>query len=516
MVRRAPVNAMNSRRLSLLGIAVGAMLAVTGCTKDEPAASKPADTSAGAPSQSANPVVTLLVTADESGWLLAEDGQGGAAETLGKWVADEKHCVGALGANGAPSCPQDSNIVLSVGNHFNGPAISSFFHGEPTAEVMKRMGYAASGFGNHELDFGKEQFLKNRQIGGFPYVAANLTTKSADAKDLQLPAFVLVERQGIKVAVIALARRSAAQTGMAGRFEGLEISPIEAALGDAVRKAWAAGADAIAVLSDDCGNELDEALSLHADWKVSVAAVDHCSAPTDRKAGSVPVVFPGKHFNSYLRAKLSFDRSKPVQQRLTGVETAVVPVQGATPDADTAALIARFKQKTDAALGEQIGFTKSGLPQGSDALGKWITTAWRDSLKADVAVINKKGLRQGISPGKITQASVYSVLPFENSLLVAKITGADLATELANDQALYSGVTKAGKGWKDARGKAIDPKKTYSVATVEYLYFGGDGFGFEKHDPLPTETGMMAQTPIVDWTKKQATTETKPLEKLLK
>jgi hypothetical protein len=54
------------------------------------------------------------------------------------------------------------------------------------------------------------------------------------------------------------------------------------------------------------------------------------------------------------------------------------------------------------------------------------------------------------------------------------------------------------------------------VATIEYLYFGGDGFGFEKADPNPTETGMSWQTPVIDWTKNQSTDEKKPLEKQLK
>jgi hypothetical protein len=53
------------------------------------------------------------------------------------------------------------------------------------------------------------------------------------------------------------------------------------------------------------------------------------------------------------------------------------------------------------------------------------------------------------------------------------------------------------------------------VATVEYLYFGGDGFEFEKLDPDPKETGMAWQTPVIEWTRKAGSTEAKPLEKLL-
>ena len=69
---------------------------------------------------------------------------------------------------------------------------------------------------------------------------------------------------------------------------------------------------------------------------------------------------------------------------------------------------------------------------------------------------------------------------------------------------------------KDAKGKPLDPSKVYKVATVEYLYFGGDGFTFENIDSNPGETGMSWQTPVIDWTKQQATSATKPLETLVK
>lgn len=168
-------------------------------------------------------------------------------------------------------------------------------------------------------------------------------------------------------------------------------------------------------------------------------------------------------------------------------------------------------------LGQQIGFTKAGIPQASPQMSKWVAGAVREVLGTDGAVLNKGGIRGDLPAGAVTRGSIYSVMPFENTLLVVNLKGEDLAKQLANPNALIAGFTAAGKGkFKDAKGKALDPKKEYSVATVEYLYFGGDGFEFEKLDPEPTETGMAWQTPVVDWTKEKASNEKKPLEKLLK
>ena len=41
----------------------------------------------------------------------------------------------------------------------------------------------------------------------------------------------------------------------------------------------------------------------------------------------------------------------------------------------------------------------------------------------------------------------------------------------------------------------LDPNGSYSLATFVYLYFGGDNFPFERMDPNPGETGVVAQTP---------------------
>ncbi|HZI06746.1 MAG TPA: 5'-nucleotidase C-terminal domain-containing protein, partial [Archangium sp.] len=180
-------------------------------------------------------------------------------------------------------------------------------------------------------------------------------------------------------------------------------------------------------------------------------------------------------------------------------------------------LIAGWKEKTEAILGEEIGFTQKGMTKGSDEMVRWVGGAAQEVLKADGVILNRNGFRDDVPAGKVTRGSVYSALPYENTLLLVELKGADLAKQLDNPQAAYVGFKAAGKGkYKDAKGKALDAKKTYTVATVEYLYFGGDGFEFEKLDPEPGETGMSWQTPVIDWTKKQATTDKKPLEKALR
>ncbi len=516
--------------IKLVTIALVGTLA--GCDKNSAQETPPAQPAPPAQAPAARPApkpttVTVLVTGSPNGQLVpttpseGEKPTTGAAELLGWWAAKEKHCPGQLKDGQAP-CKDASTLALTIGDAWNGPAISSFFYGETTSAVMGRMGFAASALGNHELDYGREQFQKNLKAGGFPFLAANLKVKDAAlAKDWELPGFEMFERQGLKIGVVGLTSPKTVSTAMAGRAEGLEVLSDEQALTNAVGEAQKAGADTVVVLADECPSDLQAVVGKHPEWKVSLVAGGRCAQPVNTKEGNTTYVSLGRGFDKYLRAAYTYDASKPEGEQVTGVEVTMVDVTGGegapAPDADTAKMIAEFKGKLDQALGEQIGFTKKALEKDSKQLAGWVTTAIREQVGTDAVVLNRKGFREGLPAGQVTRGSVYSVMPFENSVMVVEVKGEDLARQLANPEAVFSGFTPAGKGkFKDAKGKPLDPKKEYKVATIEYLYFGGDGFEFEKLDPEPGETGMSWQTPVIDWTREKATTEARPLDKLIK
>jgi 2',3'-cyclic-nucleotide 2'-phosphodiesterase (5'-nucleotidase family) len=515
------------------GVVTFALLgALTGCEKNSAQETPPAQTARPAPAAqppAPKPTsVTVLITGSPNGQLLpTTPGEGvkptiGAAELLGWWTAKEKHCPGQVVA-GHAQCKNPSTLALTIGDAWNGPAISSFFYGETTAAVMARMGFAASALGNHELDYGHEQFRKNQHVGGFPFLAANLKLKDpTQSKEMEPPGYAVSERQGMVIGVVGLTSPKTVTTVMAGRAESLQNIPDEQALADAVGELQKkAGVDTVLVLADECPSDLQPVVGKHPEWKVSLVAGGRCPEPVNTKEGNTTYVSLGRGFDKYLRAVYTFDASKPEGEQVTGVETSMVEVTGGEgapePDAEAVKMISDFKARLDTALGEEIGFTKKAFEKDSKQLSSWVTTAIREQLGTDAVVLNRKGFREGLPAGKVTRGSVYSVLPFENSVMVVEVKGEDLARQLSNPEAVFSGFTPAGKGkFKDARGKPLDPKKEYKVATIEYLYFGGDGFEFEKLDPEPSETGMSWQTPVIDWTKEKATTEAKPLNQLIK
>lgn len=106
----------------------------------------------------------------------------------------------------------------------------------------------------------------------------------------------------------------------------------------------------------------------------------------------------------------------------------------------------------------------------------------------DFVLINHGGIRSILSKGPVTKRTAFELMPFENSIVVSKLPGANVKELLdylsrakrahpisklkivldKDDQVVESSVNQI----------PIDFNKTYYVATNDYLINGGDGMDF--------------------------------------
>ncbi|RRQ46590.1 5'-nucleotidase C-terminal domain-containing protein [Chryseobacterium sp. SC28] len=105
----------------------------------------------------------------------------------------------------------------------------------------------------------------------------------------------------------------------------------------------------------------------------------------------------------------------------------------------------------------------------------------------DAAVINIGGIRTIIPKGDIQTKQIYEVMPFENEIVIVKMSGKGmeglfdyyLKTQKNNPVSHLIIETENGKlSQKLINGKAIDYNKTYYIATSDYLALGGDNMLF--------------------------------------
>ncbi|QAU14449.1 bifunctional metallophosphatase/5'-nucleotidase [Halorubrum sp. BOL3-1] len=126
---------------------------------------------------------------------------------------------------------------------------------------------------------------------------------------------------------------------------------------------------------------------------------------------------------------------------------------------------------------------------GECRVGNFVADAFRWVLDADVGLSNAGGLRQGDPfDGDVTKADLISLIPFEEPVTLASVTGAELYdvfremaapdVDFGEDDWWHGHVSNARVVWDaDAElvleaavsGEPIDPDRRYTVAVSEYL-----------------------------------------------
>jgi len=499
-----------SLRLSLLRLhwllVVCALLAA--CVPVRTPGATPIPVPAAKPQSAAQPKrLTILYTNDEHGWLAAQknkDGSsvGGAAEMLGRWREQEGYT------------PDGPFLVLSGGDMWTGPAISSWFNGDSAAEVMNLMGYQAAAVGNHEFDFGLDVLARHAKDAKFPFLSANFVKKgTTEPPDFVRP-YTVVDVDGIKVGIIGLTTRSTPVTTNPKNVAEFEFLPYADALARTVPEVKAAGADVVIALAHVCSPEMRLLAPQAKQLGVDVLTAGHCHERIAEDVAGLPLIGGGQYMQSYARLPLEIDAAT---RQVTAGKPEVIanrsPAGGGPSDAATAARVAQWQKQTDAALGEVIGYTKDGLAARSNALLNLITDAWLQAYPtADVALNNLGAFRQGIDAGPITLGDIVGVLPFNDQIVDAAVTGAQLKENLDCCDSAIAGITYRNGKLLLADSMPVDPQKTYHVLINDFMAGGGDRYKFDKQDPNAYFTAIDWRQPVIDALKRLGTREKAPLE----
>jgi 2',3'-cyclic-nucleotide 2'-phosphodiesterase (5'-nucleotidase family) len=135
--------------------------------------------------------------------------------------------------------------------------------------------------------------------------------------------------------------------------------------------------------------------------------------------------------------------------------------------------------------------TLSRNPGGESAMGDWMADCARDFAGSDAALINGGGIRADIPAGPVTLRTLYNVMPFDNVPVKLTLTGRQLAEALDHGAAMSKEMVQtSGVTFKYARnaqpgkrvshiavgGKPLDPGRSYTLETVDFLVRGGDGY----------------------------------------
>lgn len=136
----------------------------------------------------------------------------------------------------------------------------------------------------------------------------------------------------------------------------------------------------------------------------------------------------------------------------------------------------------------------------------------------DMVLLNHGGIRSTVGKGPVTARTAYSLMPFENEIVVVEITGSkiqEMLTYLENNRTAHpvSGIKIAmNRNYKITNasigGKEIDPGNTYFVATSDYLQQGGDNMNFFRDPVNFYRVDYKIRNAIIDYFNKVDTLKT--------
>lgn len=453
--------------------------------------------------------IAIFALSDFHGWLLPLE-----TKAQGKFYGGMANLAGFLAHK--ESFDKSTALILDNGDMWTGPTESTFLRGASVIEAYNTLGVDAVNIANHEFDFGIEVLRARVTEAKFPFLGANLfKAGTKDHPDFVKP-FTVLERDGVKIGVVGLSYIDTPKTTLAKHVAGLEFQPYAPALKRYVPEAKKAGADVIVVLFHDELETVESVIKGVPELQIDAVVAGQNHRKGQALVGKTPIVNPGPFGRSYVRFDVEIDRAS---RKVGAVKHEIVDVSGdigASPYAPSPELMAvaeSARQRAKNLSGEMLGRLAKPLPVGTFAdspLGHFIVDTWLAALPdVDVAICNHGAIRQPLPSGPVTLGDLLGVMPFENNLYIVKITGKQIKAQLANKKGgpVVSGVTWSYRDNADGTrtvvslvdrvGKPIDDGKKYSVAINDFMYAGGDDFGFKDLDAAPEDTGLSWRQPVI-------------------
>ena len=354
-------------------------------------------------------------------------------------------------------------------------------------------------FGNHEFDYGTDALRKLVADAPATFVSANVRDEDGEPFGREEGVVPWAVREIGAGTAVDGSNRDGVTIGFVGVTDPTtnSLNPMAAdlsfddpiaAASDAIAemRAETASLDHVVVLSHLGAGDDDLARTLDVD----VILGGHVHSRRNERIADTLLVRPGVNGETVVEIDFEDDHGNDT---LPPTATFHTP-HGATPAAGLEDALAERMDEAD--LDEVIGYADKRIERTSEVvhggecrIGNFVADAFRWALDADVGLANAGGLRQGDPwDGDVTKADVISLIPFEEPVTLASVTGAELLdilremaapdVDFGRDDWWHGHVSNARIVWDaDAElvlratvgGEPIDPDERYTVAVSEYL-----------------------------------------------
>ncbi len=397
------------------------------------------------------------------------------------------------------------NLLVLHGGQTLAPSVLAFYdQGAHIIDLLNGMTIDAMAALNREFHHGDDRLSARAFEAGFPIVTTNTVDRATGRTPDGLEDAVVLNAGPLRIGVMAATPVLTRETTRAQRTEFRDPVPALTAKAAALR---ADGADLVVAMTGYAGDTHRSVLDARpADIVLYQDRNRPFAVDYDGRFLSATV---GPQAAWVLALDLTVERrTGPDGKQQVSWTPAPRLIDSATVPPDPATLIQAkaYAARLDTMLRMEVGrltapldTRKESLRTGENAFANAVVDTLRETLDADVALINGGGIRgdrQYPAGTLLTRRDIYSELPFHDVGVVLDVTGQQLweAVEsgvstveqlqgrfphLSNARAEVDLTRPPGQRLRSLSvgGKPVGRSTRYRLATSSFLAAGGDGYG---------------------------------------
>ncbi|MGB9794609.1 5'-nucleotidase C-terminal domain-containing protein [Caldisericum exile] len=431
----------------------------------------------------------------------------------------------------------DRTLLVDAGDAIGGgPPIGAFFYGKDVIEVYNAMGYNYATFGNHEFDWGKDVLAERVSEAKYTYICSNVIDTKTNSTFMSKP-YDIKSFGFVKLGLFGLENPQLPILVNPNGLQGLEIlDPVKTATN--VVSILKDNSNFIVLLSHLGYSATDYYTGDIGDVQLAskvnginliIGGHTHTVLNKPTIVNGTYIVQTGSYGNNLGEVKLYFE-AKADSVRLAKIDYKLIPINGdIKEDEGILSIIKPYNDEVSKKMSEVIGEalvdldgSRPNIRIKETNLGDFIADWMREISSADIAITNGGGIRASIPKGPISVGTIYTVLPFDNLIVMLDLKGSDVLAALENGYsqveaqagrfAQISGIRvkvdltkKPGSRVVEAKlldGTPIDPNKVYKVATNDFMAAGGDGYTvFKNALSIKIVTGNYMRDDLVNYIK---------------
>lgn len=367
-------------------------------------------------------------------------------------------------------------VILSSGDMFQGSADSNLTRGYMVNYAMNYMGFDSMALGNHEFDWTDTWIKKNANLEykgtKIPYLCANLVEKSTGKMPDFVKKSIVVERGGYKIGVIGSIGKDLDKSILASCISAYEFKEEESIVEAEAKALKDNGCDVVVWTSH---NGVDNITAVNG---VDAIFGGHAHQNKAIVKSGVPVVATSNYGRGIGHIELKIDKETKAVTATGEVEANPADNDIAVPVQDVTNIIKEYDSSLKVIKDIKLATSDTKLELGGilknicvDTMQEAARKANKElNLGADDLYISSAyhningGIRADIESGDITYNDVYRSFPFDNEIVMIKISG-----KKYYEKAASAGLAKLAI-WKNFEKRAdIVTDRDYYIVTTDFL-----------------------------------------------